>query len=235
MILVEPADVSSDNSMAAGSFRIVLFQFPEKVLIKVAIKMHRLFKRAVYGVFIVAAVPLWLLYRLQSLLLGARKSFEGYSQLVSLFPGMPGNYLRWAFYRLTKDGLGEDTCICFGTTLADPSIRIGKGVYIGPFCNLGLCTIEDDVLLGTGVHIISGFTQHTTPISRLRFGIRRGACATFASAGIRSERAIVGNDVGTKCVIGAASLVVHEIPPYFGRSGKSCQNHPRPPGHILST
>lgn len=197
------------------------FSFLKRYWIKVAIKMHRLFKRAVYGVFIVAAVPLWLLYRLQSLLLGARKSFEGYSQLVSLFPGMPGNYLRWAFYRLTIDGLGEDTCICFGTTLVDPSIRIGKGVYIGPFCNLGLCTIEDDVLLGTGVHIISGFTQHN--YSDLSIAIRdqkgslRNVCVgrdTWIGNG-----AIVGNDVGTKCVIGAASLVVHEIPPYSVAAG----------------
>ena len=39
-------------------------------------------------------------------------------------------------------------------------IRIGRGVYIGPFCNLGLCTVEDDVLLATEVHVMSGFAQH---------------------------------------------------------------------------
>jgi len=178
--------------------------------------MRRLFKRLLYGLFMVVIMPLWAMYRLQALLLGPMKSFEGYSQLLSLFPGLIGNYLRWAFYRLTIASLGEDSCISFGVTLADPRIKIGRGVYIGALCNLGLCSIEDDVLLGTGVHIMSGFAQHGYADLSIPIREQEGTwlnvvigCDTWVGNG-----AIVGNNVGRKCVIGAASLITHEIPPY---------------------
>jgi virginiamycin A acetyltransferase len=178
--------------------------------------MRRVLKKLLYGIFIIGVIPLWLLYRLQALLLGPMKSFEGYSQFLSLFPGLVGNYLRWAFYRLTIAGLGEDTCISFGVTFADPGIRIGRGVYIGSQCNLGLCTIGDDVLLGTGVHIMSGFMQHgysdlSVPIREQKGALMNVSigCDTWIGNG-----AIVGNHIGMKCIIGAASLVTHEISPY---------------------
>ena len=134
--------------------------------------MKRALKRLVYLLFAVLVVPIWLLYMLQAAIFGRKRSFYDYSQLMSLIPGIVGNYFRFAFYRLTIASLGDDSCICFGATLADPKISIGRGVYIGPYCNLGLCTIGDDVLLATEVHIISGFSQHghsdlSVPINRM--------------------------------------------------------------------
>jgi virginiamycin A acetyltransferase len=179
-------------------------------------KMRRAFKRLIYGIFIVFVAPLWALYRLHSLLFSPMKAFEGSSQFLSLFPGIFGNYLRWAFYKLTIDHLGEDTCLSFGVTLADPRIRIGRGVYIGAYCNLGLCTIEDDILLGTGVHVMSGFSQHgysdlSVPIREQEGRLLNVFIGRDSWIG---NGAIVGNHVGMKCVIGAAALVTHEIPPY---------------------
>jgi virginiamycin A acetyltransferase len=178
--------------------------------------MRRFVKRLVYSMAILVVLPLWLLYLLQSAVLGRVRSFGGYSQLLSLFPGLVGDYLRWAFYKLTLAQLGEDTFIGFGVTLADPGIRIGSGVYVGAYCNLGLCSIEDDVLLGTGVHVMSGFAQHgyadlAIPIRRQRgelLNVRIGCDAWIGN------KAVVGNHVGKKCIIGAASVVVHEILPY---------------------
>src|SRR5438477_9872705 len=122
--------------------------------------MKRALKRLAYLLSILLVLPVWLLYVLESLVLGNERSFSDFSQLMSLFPGILGDYLRFGFYKLTLSQLGEDTCICFGVTMANPGIRIGRGVYIGPFCNLGLCTVEDDVLLATEVHVMSGFAQH---------------------------------------------------------------------------
>jgi len=89
-------------------------------------------------------------------------------------------------------------------------------VYVGAYCNLGLCSIEDDVLLGTDAHIISGFAQHGyadlgIPIRKQQgelLNVRIG-CDTWIG-----NKAVVGNHVGKKCIIGAASLVVHEVLPY---------------------
>jgi virginiamycin A acetyltransferase len=173
-------------------------------------------KRALYLAFTVIVSPVWLLYLLQSSLIGKEKSFYGYSQLFSLFPGMIGNYLRFAFYRLTLAQLGDNACICFGATMADSGIRIGRGVYIGPFCNLGLCTIEDHVLLGTGVHVISGFMQHgyedlSIPIREQPGNLLNVHIGLDTWVG---NQAIIGNHVGKKCIIGAAALVTNEIPEF---------------------
>jgi virginiamycin A acetyltransferase len=178
--------------------------------------MRRVLKRMVYALFILLALPLWALYRLQALFMGREAAFPGYSQLLSLFPGISGNYLRWAFYKLTLASLGEDTCICFGVTLADPGACIGRGVYIGAECNLGLCTIADDVLLGTDVHIMSGFNQHgyadlSVPIREQKGTLVRVHVGRDTWIG---NKAIVGNHVGERSIIGAASLVVNEIPPF---------------------
>jgi len=178
--------------------------------------MKSVFKRFVILLFSLAMLPLWLLYRLQILVLKRNEAFYGCSQLLCLFPGIVGNYIRFAFYRMTVKSLGDDSCISFGVTMAHPDIRIGRGVYIGPWCNLGLCTIEDDVLFGSDVHVISGFNQHGNEDISVPMREQRGELLNVR-IGYDSwigNKAVVGNHVGEKCIIGAASLVVHEVPPY---------------------
>ena len=178
--------------------------------------MKRTLKRFIIFLFCLATSPIWLLYRLEVSLLKHNKAFYGYSQLLCLFPGIIGNYMRFAFYRMTLVSLGENSCICFGATMVHPGIRIGSGVYIGPWCNLGLCTIEDDVLFGSDVHVISGFNQHSyddisVPIREQRgelLNVRIGRDSWIGN------KAVVGNHVGEKSIVGAASLVIREIPPY---------------------
>lgn len=183
--------------------------------------MRRFLKSAVIGTAVLAILPFWLLYRLEALLIGADKAFYGWSQFMSLFPGLPGNQLRYAFYKLSLASLGTDACICFGATFAQPGIRIGKGAYIGPHCNLGLCEIGDDALLGTGVHVMSGMGQHgtgdlDTPI-REQPGTFRQICVG-ADCWIGNQ-AVIGADVGRKCIIGAASVVVKPLPDFAIAAG----------------
>jgi acetyltransferase-like isoleucine patch superfamily enzyme len=183
--------------------------------------VKRAFKRSIIFLFCLAVLPLWILYRLEVLLLKRKEAFYGYSQLLCLFPGIIGNYIRFAFYRMTIASLGDDSCISFGVTLAQPDIRIGRGVYIGPWCNLGLCTIEDDVLFGSDVHVISGFNQHghadiSIPIREQRgelLNVRIGRDSWIGN------KSVVGNHVGEKSIVGAASLVVREVPPYSVAAG----------------
>jgi virginiamycin A acetyltransferase len=159
--------------------------------------------------------PLWAFYKLLHLAFG-NAVFYGFSQLLSLVPGFTGNYLRHAFYRLSLARLGRDACIGFMATLSHPDTEIGAGAYVGPFCNLGLCSIGDDTLLGTGVHIMSGFGQHrhadlVTPIRH------QGGTLTRVKVGEDcwiGNQAVVGADVGRKSIIGAASLVTKAIPEY---------------------
>jgi acetyltransferase-like isoleucine patch superfamily enzyme len=183
--------------------------------------MRRHIKQAIYAFFILLVLPLWFIYRLESTLLEKKRSFYGYSQFFSLIPGIIGNYLRFAFYRLTLAHVGDDACICFGVTMADPGIHIGTGAYVGPYCNLGLCTIGDDVLLGTDVHIISGFRQHGHSDLSIPFREQEGELLNvkIGEGTWIGNKAVVGNHVGERCIIGAASLVNREIPPYSIAAG----------------
>jgi acetyltransferase-like isoleucine patch superfamily enzyme len=183
--------------------------------------MRGFLKGALIGMALIPVFPLWILYRLESLMLGTDKAFYGWSQLMSLFPGLPGNYLRFAFYKLSLAELGKDACICFGATLAHPGIRIGKGAYIGPHCNLGLCLIEEDALLGTGVHVMSGLGQHgsadlDTPIRDQKGALRQVRVGADAWVG---NQAVIGADVGRKCIIGAAAVVVKPLPEFAIAAG----------------
>jgi virginiamycin A acetyltransferase len=177
--------------------------------------MRSVLKQALIAVCTFFVLPLWLIYRIEAALIGADKAFYGFSQLLSLFPGFSGNYLRFAFYKLSLAEIGRDACICFGATLVHPGTRIGRGVYVGPHCNLGLCHIEDDVLLGTSVHVLSGTAQHgtddlDTPIRDQQGSLQQVRVGAGSWVGNKS---VIAADVGRQCIIGAASVVVKPIAP----------------------
>jgi acetyltransferase-like isoleucine patch superfamily enzyme len=167
------------------------------------------------GVAVALTAPLWLPARLQALLTGGEGVFAGCSELIALVPGLPGVYLRRGFYRMCLDACALDCHIGFGTTLAHPQARVGRGVYVGNRCTLGRVIIEDDVALGSNVDVLSGRHQHhfgrrDVPI------LQQGG--TFAPVRIGrnswvGNSAVVMADVGDECVVGAGSVVVKPVPP----------------------
>ena len=160
------------------------------------------------------ALPPVLLYRLAASALGADKAFHGASQNMSLVPGLFGEYLRRAFYRMTLEECSGDCCISFGTVLSKRGARIGRRVYVGTGCTLGLVTLEDDVLLASNVDVLSGGDQHRfedpdTPIREQGGTFQRVTIGADAWIG---NRAVVMADVGAGSVIGAGSVVTKPIP-----------------------
>ncbi|MDA7878535.1 acyltransferase, partial [bacterium] len=172
-----------------------------------------LIKSTLRGFAILAISPLLISHWLSSSISGADRSLESHSQLLSLLPGITGNYLRLAFYRFALEQCHPTATICFGTLFSKTGARLGKHVYIGPRCMLGLVTLEADVLLGPGVQIPSGPMTHgierlDTPI-RLQPGKKQRVTVgrdTWVGA-----QAIVLADVACQVVIGAASMATHPI------------------------
>ncbi len=173
-------------------------------------------KNLVHFVALVAVLPIYFLYSIASLLSSKDRAFTGYSQLMSLFPGLMGSYLRVAFYRLTMKQCEGDLMISFGTLFSQRDTELCEGLYIGPQCNIGKCRIEKNTLLGSGVHIMSGKGQHNfddleTPIQE------QGG--NFESITI-GEDCWIGNgslimaNVGKKCIVGAGSVVTKDVPDY---------------------
>jgi virginiamycin A acetyltransferase len=178
--------------------------------------MKRVLKALANSLAQVLILPAVLLYWLGGLVLGPGEVFPGWSQTVSLFPGLAGVYLRRAFYKITLPRCGEDSFIGFGTVFSHHTAEVGRKVYVGTYCCLGDVVLEDDVLLGSQVSIVNGGAQHG--IERLDIPIREQpgvwpritiGCDTWIG-----DRAVVLADVGSHCVIGGGSVVTKPIPDY---------------------
>ncbi len=167
------------------------------------------------NVFVVLISPLYLLYVLNKVSTN-NNSIASYSQLLSLVPGKFGSYCRIAFYRVTMTACHYDGVIGFATIFSQQDTEIGKGVYIGPQCNIGMCKIGDDSLIASGVHIMSGSMQHNfddlgSPIQQ------QGGHYTKIVIG---EDSWIGNgalsmaNIGKKCIIGAGSVVTKDVADY---------------------
>jgi virginiamycin A acetyltransferase len=146
-------------------------------------------------------------------------------QFLSLMPGKPGSYLRIAFNRVAMTYCDTESVIGFGTLFSQIDTEIHKSVYIGPQCNIGTCSIGEDSLIASGVHIISGSNQHSfsdlsTPIQQ------QGGTYTKVTIGKDcwvGNGALVFANIGDHSVIGAGSVVTKDIPAYSIAVGNPAQ------------
>lgn len=178
--------------------------------------MKEILKKSLQHISLLLILPLYILLLFSEMILKSDQSFQGCSQLLSLFPGVPGNYLRQQFYRLTLAECYDDCCIEFGTRFSQRATQLGRRVYIGANCSIGLCRMDDDVMLGSNVDIISGKKQHK--FDRLDIPMRE--------QGGELEKIVIGEDswlgnssvvmanVGMKSIIAAGSVVIKDVEPY---------------------
>ncbi len=178
--------------------------------------MKPLCKTLVEFLALVLVLPVVACCRLGMGVFGPVQGFAGWSQAMSLIPGLPGVYLRRAFYRQVLPRCEAGTCISFGTVVSHPTAELGRSVYVGNYCVLGDVTLEDDVLLGSQVSIINGNRQHGT--ERLDLPIReqpgQWPRVTIGRDSWIGDRAVVQADVGKHCVIGSGAVVTKAIPDY---------------------
>lgn len=176
--------------------------------------IRRLAKSAAFWAATVMIAPVLLSYRLRAALMGSDRALEGSTQLLSLAPGVLGQYLRRAFLARALASCDRSVTVEFGTLFSQAGAVIEADAYVGPHCHIGLVHIERDALVAAGVHIPSGPDTHgisdlTRPI-RLQPGTRRrvrvGAGAWICSG------AIVLADVGRDSVVGAGSIVTRPVP-----------------------
>jgi virginiamycin A acetyltransferase len=173
-------------------------------------------KRCAELVADVLVLPLVIGVRLSRRIAGSRfeEAFQGYSQRVSRWPGMRGNYLRTAFYHATLTRCPRSCRIEFGTVFATPLVELGENVYIGAYGNIGHVTIGDDTLIGSGVTVLSGKRQHH--FDRLDMPIRlQGGTYTRVYIGADTwigNGAIVMDDVETQAIVAAGAVVTKRVP-----------------------
>ncbi len=165
--------------------------------------------------FTVLSTPALVFYILLKTVVGD-VIFATFSQLLSLFPGKVGSYLRIAFYRFTMTKCSTDCVIYFGTLFSQADTEIEHGVYIGPQCNIGRCRIGKNTLIASGVHIMSGKGQHNfddikTPIQQQGGSFEKISIGEDCWIG---NCALIMANIGDKCIVGAGSVVTKDVPPY---------------------
>jgi acetyltransferase-like isoleucine patch superfamily enzyme len=136
-----------------------------------------------------------------------------FAHFYALFPGIVGNLLRGAFYRLTLRQASIDTNISFGTYFVYPEASIGPYVAIGAYCVIGRARIGERTQIASHVEIPGGRHQH----ERDAMGRLRGSTDGETVIGSRcwiGASAIIMADVGDGSTIGAGSVVVKNIPPH---------------------
>jgi acetyltransferase-like isoleucine patch superfamily enzyme len=150
--------------------------------------------------------------------LAAFGRFEGgfafFAQALSLAPGLPGSYLRVAYYAMTLRSCSLESHIGSGTFFAHSRASVGHRVYIGSLCVMGQTDIGDRTQIASGVQILSGRRQH----GRAKDGHIEGAeQGVFEVIPIGSDcwigaGAIVMAEIGEGTTIGAGSVVTRPIP-----------------------
>ncbi len=161
-----------------------------------------------------AAFPFLVSFWLNAALVGRNRALESSSQLISLFPGITGQYLRRAFLQRVLAHCHHSALVEFGTLFSQAGAILDENSYVGPRCQLGLVHLERDVLLASGVQIPSGGKTHyfddaSKPI-REQGGERR--MVTIGAGAWIGTGAIVLADVGKGTIVAAGAVVTKPLP-----------------------
>jgi virginiamycin A acetyltransferase len=161
-----------------------------------------------------AVSPVLVCYWVNSFLVGRHRALEGASQLLSLLPGIAGQYLRRAFLQRVLARCHSSALVEFGTLFSQAGAVLDENVYVGPRCQLGLVHLERDVLLAANVQVPSWGKTHyfddpSKPI-REQGGERR--MVTIGAGAWIGTGAIILADVGRGTVVAAGAVVTKPLP-----------------------
>jgi virginiamycin A acetyltransferase len=172
--------------------------------------LRTLLKAVLHAIFLALAFPLALLSGFGRI----NPLYAFGAQLCALVPGLPGDYLRVAYCRLTLEACAFESRLQFGSFFAHPQAKVGRGVYIGSYCVLGRTSIGDRTQIASHVQILSGRRQHDR---NAEGQIMSSDHTRFETISIGPDcwigaGAIVMADVGAGATVGAGAIVTKPVP-----------------------
>jgi virginiamycin A acetyltransferase len=141
-----------------------------------------------------------------------RPIFTLFSQLLAMGPGLPGDYLRSAYYRLTLWQCSIDTRISFGTYFVRRESAVRRLVSIGGYCAIGSGKIGPETQIGSPVLISGGRHQHNCDASG-GLSDTKDAEITIGSRCWIDDGSILLADIGEGSTIATRAAVTKPIPP----------------------
>lgn len=157
----------------------------------------------------------------KQVLSGSETIFGICTNIVAVFPGIPGAFLRRAFYIMTLDKCSFHCHIGFGTIISHRSTIIRDHVYIGSYALIGDSDLGEHSLIGSRASILSGEALHELD--------ENGKWTPYSSDMLAKvhvsknvwigEGAIVSADIGESCMVGSGAVVSSAIKPYIMVAG----------------
>lgn len=195
--------------LKVGRMAIALCE-PASYIIRVCRRLARYILSALLAV---TAWPIALLAAGLAVVADRHNRFVDVSFCLAYLPFAWGEHVRYYFYRLTCEGIGENCVFKFGSICHYRKTKIGTNVLVGFHTVLGEITIGDNVLIGSHVLFFSGKRQHCfedptksiylQPCKRIRLTVGHDV---WIGGGAK----ILAN-IGTRCVIGAGAVVVDDV------------------------
>ena len=173
--------------------------------------LRRAFKAIAFGLSLVLTSPLIVIASLEKAVSRSEWVFAGFGQLLSLVPGIPGVYLRGAYYFGTLRQCSWETHIGFGSVFTHRDACVGSNVSTGLYCVIGQARIGSDARLASRVSIPSGKRQHLDDQGRLSTDTNLERVVIGKGCWV-GEGAIIMSDVGEASIISAGAVVITPAP-----------------------
>ncbi len=166
-----------------------------------------LIKRFAQGIALLVTLPM-------ALLCGFGRWEIGYTifaHAVALAPGILGNFLRGAFYKMTLEECSIDTNIAFGTYFVYRQARVGPQVSIGSYCVIARVSIGEGTQIASLVQVPGGRHQHARNPDGTFSDIALGMTSIGTHCWIGAS-AVVMASIGDRTTVGAGAIVTHDLP-----------------------
>jgi len=176
--------------------------------------MVRVIKRLVFAAAVLVVWPLWVASWIERRLGLGEQVFLFGAQSVALVPGLPGVFLRSAYYVGVLEYCDWEVSVGFGSVFVKRAASMARHASMGCYCVIGNADIGEDVMIGSRVSVPSGKRQHFDDSGRLSVSSGRFDRVKIGNGCWIGEGAIVMADVGELCVVAAGAVVGKVVPPH---------------------
>jgi acetyltransferase-like isoleucine patch superfamily enzyme len=169
-------------------------------------------KLAVFALAAAIVAPLWAAAWLEHRLRLGSQMFRLGAELLALAPGLPGAYLRGAYYAVTLERCSWETHIGFGSVFVRRTATLGRHASMGCYCVIGNADIGEGAMIGSRVSVPSGRRQHLGDDGRPSAVEGHFDRVSIGAGCWIGEGAIVMADVGQSTIVAAGAVVSSPMP-----------------------